>query len=103
MTETVISVNGIAIRLTDERWAHITEEHSELAGRRFQVLETIAEPNKIYEGGNEESLAVREIETGKFLVVVYRELQVDGFIITAFLTRRVKSLEKRNLLWSPPK
>ncbi len=103
MTETVKSVNGIAVRLTDERWAHITEEHPELAGMRLEVLETIVQPNKIYAGGNEELLAVREIETGKFLVAVYREVQTDGFIITAFLTRRAKSLEKRDLLWSPQK
>ena len=42
MTESVASVTDIAIRLTDERWAHITEEHSELAGMRFDVLETVA-------------------------------------------------------------
>jgi len=103
MTEFVKSVNGITIRLTDERWAHITEEHSELSEIRFEILETIAKPNVIYESNDGENLAVREIETGKFLVAVYRQSQTDGFVITAFLTRRVKSLEKRNLLWSPPK
>jgi uncharacterized protein YuzE len=30
--EKVLSKNGIQIRLTDERWAHIVEEHCELAG-----------------------------------------------------------------------
>jgi hypothetical protein len=85
-----------------KRWAHITEEHSELAGMRFEVLETVALPVKIYEGNDSENLAVREIETGKFLVAIYRESEADGFIITAFMTRRVKSLEKRNLLWSQP-
>ena len=67
---------------------------------RFEVLETVAQPAKVYEGGDKELLAVNEIEAGKFLVVIYRELQPNGFIITAFLTRRVKSLEKRKLLWS---
>ncbi len=32
--EIVVSPHGVHIRLTDERWAHITEEHSELAGMR---------------------------------------------------------------------
>lgn len=100
MTEIATSENGVLIRLTDERWAHITEEHSELAGMRFEVLETIAQPVKIYEGNAGENLAVREIETDKFLVAVYREIESDGFIITAFLTRRVKSLEKKKVLWS---
>ena len=103
MTETVTSVNRIAIRLTDERWAHITEEHSELAGMRFEVLETVALPTRVYKALSAELFAIREIESGKFLVAIYRELESDGFIITAYLTRRVKSLESRDLVWSSRK
>jgi hypothetical protein len=72
MTTTVISKNGVPIRLTDERWTHITEEHNELAGFRLDVLETVANPLCILEGGTDERLAVREVETGKYLVVAYR-------------------------------
>src|SRR5262249_40992134 len=46
-----------------------------------------------------ELLAVREIEPGKYLVVVYRESQQDGFIITAFLTRKGQALRRRQQLW----
>jgi hypothetical protein len=95
----VSSVNGIPIRLTDKRWAHITEEHCELAGLRLEVLETVASPTRVLEGHEGELLAVRELEPGKVLVVVYRELGEDGFVITAFLTRRLKSLERRTQLW----
>ena len=93
------SKNGVPIRLTDERWAHIAEEHSELAGLRDAVLETVAGPLRIYQGGTGELLAIREIEVGKWLVVVYRELVDNGFIITAFLTRRIAALERRPQLW----
>ncbi len=31
MTHSVSSRNEVPIRLTDERWAHIVEEHAELA------------------------------------------------------------------------
>jgi len=99
MIETVLSQNEIFIRLTDERCAHITEEHCELAGMRLEVLETIAKSLKILEGGDGELLAIREIEKDKFLVVVYRELNNDGFIITAFLTSRKKSLNRRKQKW----
>lgn len=27
----VVSKNGVSIRLTDERWTHVAEEHGELA------------------------------------------------------------------------
>ena len=78
---------------------HIIEEHAELAGMRLEVLETVAEPRRILEGGEGELLAVRELEIGKLLVVVYRESETDGFIITAFVTRRTASLDRRKQLW----
>src|SRR5258708_3620923 len=94
------SKNGVLIRLPDERWVHITEEHSELAGNLYNVLETIAEPSVIYSGSLGEMLAVSEIETGKYLVAVYKEIDSnDGFLITAFFTRRLRQLEKRRRLW----
>ncbi len=99
MPKTVVSKNGVPIRLTDERWVHITEEHAELAGYRLEVLEAIAEPERIVAGASGELLAVRRQKNGKLLVVVYRELARDGFVITAFLTRRVASLERRKQLW----
>lgn len=59
MIETITSKNGVAIRLTDERWAHITEEHCELAGLRGEVLEAVSHPERILVGGEGELLAVR--------------------------------------------
>jgi len=95
----VISKTGVPIRLTDERWAHITEEHCELAGLRLEILETVANPSRILAGYKDEVLAVREVSSGKYLVVVYREMGNDGFIVTAFLTTRKKSLDRREQVW----
>jgi hypothetical protein len=99
MISEVVSKTGIPVRLTDERWAHITEEHCELAGLRSEVLETVFHPERILAGGDGELMAIREVEPGKHLVVVYREQNDDGFIITGFLTRRIRSLAKRRQLW----
>jgi hypothetical protein len=93
------SVEGISIRLTDERWAHITDEHRELTGLKLEILETIEKPEKVFQGNDGEHLAARPIGSGKWVVVVYREKGDDGFVITAFLTRRTRSLEKRKQLW----
>lgn len=98
MTEMATSKNGVAIRLTDERWSPITEEHNELAGYRFEVLETIAQPELILSGNTGELLALRKQNDGKTLVAVYRETVEDGFVITAFLTRREASLNRRKQL-----
>ena len=99
MTETVTSKNGASIRLTDERWVHITEEHAELAGYKWDVLETLAAPERILAGGMGELLALKKQTDGKTLVAVYREDQPDGFVITAFLTRREAALNRRKQLW----
>jgi len=95
----VLSKNKIPIRLTDERWIHITEEHCEMTGMRLDVLDTIANPSEIVEGQRGELLAFKEIQTAKYLVAVYRELSEDGFIITSFMTRRVNALNRRKKLW----
>lgn len=100
MAHTAKSVNGVTIRLPDERWVHITEEHAEMAGYLYDVLETVQDPIAIFEGNEGELLAAREVETGKYIIVVYREVnQEDGFIITAFLTKRWKKIERRKKLW----
>ena len=99
MVGVAISKNGVPIRLTDERWCHVAEEHCELAGYRMEVLQRVADPERVLAGGAGELLAVRHVESGKCLVVVYREYQEDGFVITAFLTRRARSLERRTQIW----
>jgi hypothetical protein len=64
LTEVVNSKNAIPIRLSDERWAHIAEEHAELVGMRARVLGTVANPSAIYQGGAGEFLAAREVQAG---------------------------------------
>ena len=94
------SKNDVAIRLPEERWFHITEEHSEMVGYYFEVLESVAQPEAIYEGRAGECLAVREVEKDKYIVVIYKEVSnEDGFIISAFLTKRKRQLERRRRLW----
>ncbi|MHB8627912.1 MAG: hypothetical protein ACYDBJ_10860 [Aggregatilineales bacterium] len=101
MADQAISKSNVLIRLPEERWAHIVEEHSELSDMRQQVLDTITHPDRILPGSPGEKMAVCEIEPGKWLVAVYKEIETDGFVITAFLTRRVRYLEKRTRLWPP--
>jgi hypothetical protein len=59
----------------------------------------VENPARVLAGGAAELLAVREFEAGKLLVVVYREGRTDGFVITAFVTRRAASLNRRKQLW----
>jgi hypothetical protein len=102
MIDTATSRSGIPIRLTEERWNHIVEEHYELAGMRAEVLQTIAGAERVVAGGFGELLAIQMVEAEKALIVVYRETSgEDGFVITAFLTRRLERLNRRKQIWPP--
>ena len=99
MIETTISVNGITIRLPDERWMHIIDEHPELQKHKEEVLQTITKPDVIYEGTDKELFAVKECEPQKNIIVIYKEFEADGFIITAFFSRRKRFLDRRKKIW----
>lgn len=59
----------------------MTEGHSEMAGYYSEVLEVIEDPDAIYEGNSGEHLAVKEMKTDKYIVVVYKEVsETDGFV-----------------------
>jgi len=82
----VYSRNGVPIRLTEERWHHITQRHPEINGQQEQVLDTLREPDMIQQGDFGELLAIRYYAstslTGKFVVVAYREIDPqDGFVM----------------------
>ena len=97
----VSSVNDVPIRLPEERWNHIREQHGELASYRADILETVASPDRVVAGSRGERLALREVEPNKQLIVVYRafEEEEDGFVITAYLTRRLTTIDQRKQLW----
>jgi hypothetical protein len=93
------SKNGVPIRLTEERWVHIVENHDDLAGYYDEVLICVEDPDFIIKGYRDALIALRKKDEGKFLAVVYKELsESDGFIITAFFTSKIK-LEKEEIIW----
>lgn len=93
---------GTPIRLTDERWQHIVGAHPEMSGRRTEVVQTITEADGVVLGSDGAHIAFRIMEAGKAIVVVYREMhRHDGFVITAFTTRRLAALARRITAWPP--
>ncbi|MGV8143251.1 MAG: hypothetical protein ACP5OJ_01380 [Methanothermobacter sp.] len=85
----VYSINGISIRLTSERWIHIIKGHPELKDYYFRILNTIETPKAIYAGKTGEYIATKNIKNEKYIVVIYKELENDGFVITAFILQTV--------------
>jgi hypothetical protein len=58
----VLSINNVRIRLTQERWLHITNYHKELIDFQLEILLTISNPDNVYsspEGSRRRSCAAR--------------------------------------------
>lgn len=96
------SIDGVPIRLTEERWRHIVERHPEMRGQKDKVLETINAPDYIQQGDFGTKIAVKFYEgtplTDKYMVVVYRETHpYDGFVVTAYFA--TKPAKWREVLW----
>jgi hypothetical protein len=95
--EIAYSVNGVPIRLTDERWSHIVNAHDDLAGYDVDCLQVIEEPDLVLEGRHGSLKAVKGYGRNRYLVVVYREVDADdGFVITAYFVRKIN---RRRIVW----
>jgi len=78
----------------------LTEGHSEMAGYYSDVLETMEDPDAIYEGISGDLLAIKKMKKGKYIVAVYKEMsETDGSVITALLTSRLRQFERRKKIW----
>ena len=101
MASVVNSVHNIPIRLTEERWIHIVENHNEMAGYYDKVLDAVAKPKWVVQGYHDELWAIMEISENKVLLAVYKEIKSenDGFIITAFFTSQLQKLKRRKMIW----
>lgn len=100
--QVVFSKSNIPIRITKERWDHVFLGHPEMKNYAKEILETLSNPNFIFEGGSFEKIAVKDYlnELGKFIVVVYKEVnEEDGFLVTSFLISKLSRLEKKKLIW----
>jgi hypothetical protein len=92
---------GRSVRLTDERWRHI-EEHPEMVGLRDALAETLREPEAVIQSASDPVARLyyrfyhRTMVGGKHLCVVVKVRQEDAFVVTAYLTDRVK---KGTVLW----
>ena len=96
--DVAISIDGVPIRLTHERWFHIVENHDDLAGYYEDVLDSVENPDLILRGYRGSLVAVRSCGHQRYLMVVYRQVSAeDGFIITAYFTH---NMDRGKALWS---
>jgi hypothetical protein len=96
------SRNGIPIRITQERWKHITNRHPEMEDQKTKVMETISAPDLVLAGDFGELLAARLYPktplTKKYLIAAYKEISSeDGFLLTAYFANLPS--KRRKILW----
>ena len=91
--------DGHRIRLTDERLAHILD-HPEMVGMLVTIEETLREPTAVIQSiSDPEAKMYYRFYMGtkvgdKYLCVVVKRQFDDAFVLTAYLTDKIKKGEK---------
>ena|SRR5437870_10929261 len=95
--DTVYSINGVPIRLSEERWDHIVDKRPYMLRYYDAMLDAIQQPKYILRGERGTLVAVQPLARSNYLQVVYRELGTkDGFVITAMVTQKIN---KKRIVW----
>ena len=95
--DVAISINGVPIRLTAERWQHIIERHHNVSHLVSECLDSIGSPDLILRGHSGAAIAVKRFGTRHYLAVVYVESDLnDGFVLTAYVTDRI---DRSAVIW----
>lgn len=89
---------GNKVRLTDERLAHILE-HPEMKTLESEIEHVLLQPQLVRRSKADGAVRLfydfyaRTIVGGKWLCVVVKYVEKDAFVITAYLTDKLKAGE----------
>jgi hypothetical protein len=89
----VLTPLGFRVRVTREYWELIvTIKHPAMKGREADVQETLRNPSEIRLSKNDASvyLFYKPERIGRWVCVVARRLNGDGFLITTYPTDAIK-------------
>lgn len=101
MVEHLIAYDGRRIRLTDTQRLHVAYFHPEVLVDEDKIELAVTEPELVAKGATEDTRVCYRffIDTpvsGKYLAVVVKLQDGEGFIVTAYFTDRVK---RGNIVW----
>ena len=88
-------LQGLSIRLTDERLAHILE-HPEMSGMEQAIEETLLRPEQVVESFSDPQARLYyrfyfgSMVGDKYVCVVVKIVGADAFVLTAYLTDKIK-------------
>lgn len=89
---------GKKVRISEEHWKLICKiKHPEVAGLKNEILDTLCSPIQIKRSSSDKDvyLYYSKFNTN-FLCVVARHLNGNGFIITAYITSKIK---QGDIIW----
>ena len=83
---------GKQIRATRSHWEKIVEtKHPSLRGKEEEVKQALETPFEIRASKSDENVHLYYIDfEGKYLCVVVKNLNDQGFVITAYFTEKIK-------------
>jgi hypothetical protein len=87
---------GKIVRLTDERLAHILE-HPEMSGLEWEIEQTLLDPRFVRTSLSDQTIRLfyefysETTVGGKWLCVVVKYAAADAFVVTAYLTDKLKA------------
>jgi hypothetical protein len=85
---------GFAVRTTREYWSLINKKHPEIAGKEAELRQALREPHLVRRSAKDPSVYLFYRESPPYyLAVVVKRVADDGFIVTSYLTDRVKEGE----------
>ena len=97
----IVAYNGKMIRLTEVLWLHIVFFYPEIEGEQEKMKEVLENPEIVVKGATEDTKICYKFYpstpvASKYLAVVVKVLDREGFIVTSYFTERVRRGE---VLW----
>ena len=91
----VKTVSGKIIRTTHNHWKLITKlKHPEIEGKELEVKKCLSNPVEIRKSSDDTDVCLYYLPYMKYYIcVVVKHLNGDGYIITSYLTDKIKEGE----------
>ncbi len=94
----ILTPLGFSVRTSDRHWAALLEKHPYLEDIEPLIQQALSQPEEVRRSSQDPGVLLFycQIKFQRWAVAVARQLEDDGFLITAYQTSAIKEGEK---LW----
>jgi len=87
----VTAKDGREIRLTHTQWKHIAFRHPEMGSKPHEIKEALRNPTTMRKHSEHITKFYKSLkEEKKYIMVAVKILDHEGFVVTAYLTRKIQ-------------